>query len=79
MALVTLQARLGYALIGILGEKCLKVYGYPHTCVIRILHHVLDRAGVKACLLLLQINEPKKLLFSSLADCRRKLSVFGTM
>ena len=47
LTLVTLQAKLGYVLIGILGEKCLKQYGYPHACVIRILHHVLDLAGVK--------------------------------
>ena len=44
---MTLQAKLGYVLIGILGEKCLRQYGYPHICVIRILHHILDMAGVK--------------------------------
>ena len=44
---MTLQAKLGYVLIGILGEKCLRQYGYPHVCVIRILHHILDMAGVK--------------------------------
>ena len=47
ISLVTLQAKLGYSLIGILGEKCLRHFGYPHTCVIRILYHVLTQAGVK--------------------------------
>ena len=47
LTLMTLQAKVGYVLIGILGEKCLRQYGYPHVCVIRILHHILDMAGVK--------------------------------
>ena len=51
LTLMTLQAKLGYVLIGILGEKCLRQYGYPHICVLRILHHILDMAGVKVRIL----------------------------
>ena len=49
MSLVNLQAKVGYALIGIAGEKLLKQLGYPHMSVIVLLHRILDMAGIKVC------------------------------
>ena len=34
-------------LIGILGDKVLSDYGYPHSSGIRILHRILDKARVE--------------------------------
>ena len=49
VSLVNLQAKVGYALIGIAGEKLLKQLGYPHMSVIVLLHRILDMAGIKVC------------------------------
>jgi len=56
VSLVNLQAKVGYALIGIAGEKLLKQLGYPHMSVIVLLHRILDMAGIKVCTLLPKMN-----------------------
>ena len=56
MSLVNLQAKVGYALIGIAGEKLLKQLGYPHMSVIVLLHRILDMAGIKVCTPLPKMN-----------------------
>ena len=44
---MTFQAKLGYALLGIAGEKLLRQLGYPHMSVLTILHRILDLAHIK--------------------------------
>ena len=56
VSLVNLQAKVGYALIGIAGEKLLKQLGYPHMSVIVLLHRILDMAGIKVCTPLPKMN-----------------------
>jgi hypothetical protein len=43
-----MQAKLGYVLVGLLGDACLtRQFGYPHVSMNQILHNVLDMAGIK--------------------------------
>ena len=59
VSLVNLQAKVGYALIGIAGEKLLKQLGYPHMSVIVLLHRILDMAGIKVCILGVKVRNMK--------------------
>ena len=47
LRLVTMRARLGYVLIGLLGEKGMERFGYPQRNATEILHTVLHRANTK--------------------------------
>ena len=47
IALASFQSKLGYALLGIAGEKLLNQIGHPYVSNIKVLHHILDMAGVK--------------------------------
>ena len=47
LRLVTMKARLGYVLLGLLGEKRIRRFGYPDKSVTGILQSVLDKAGIK--------------------------------
>ena len=47
LRLVTMQARLGYVLLGLLGEKRIRTFGFPERSVTETLHAVLGKANIK--------------------------------
>ena len=48
--LISLQAKLGYVLLGIIGEKRLAMFGYPKSSVIQILKRILNLAKCEVSL-----------------------------